>query len=190
MGTIATDLTERKRVEAERLRLEAQFHHAQKLDSLGVMAGGIAHDFNNILAVILGHADLAAETMEEDLGEVREHLSEVVVASQRAEEFTNQMLAYAGHARLRVESLDPNHTIDSISNLITVSLPKKVSLESDFFPDELRVRADPAQRSQVVMNLIMNAAQAIGDQPESVEISTTVSASGQRRANAALCVSA
>jgi len=188
VGTIATDLTERKRVEAERLRLEAQFHHAQKLDSLGVLAGGIAHDFNNILAVILGHADLAAETMVEDLDEAREHLGEVVVASQRAAELTNQMLAYGGRASLRVESLDLNHAIDNMSNLIAVSLPKKVSLEWDFFPEELHVRADPAQISQVEMNLVTNAAQAIGDQPGSVEISTTVSASGQRRANAVLCV--
>jgi nitrogen-specific signal transduction histidine kinase/CheY-like chemotaxis protein len=172
MGMIATELTERKRVEEERRRIEAQFRHAQKLESLGVLAGGIAHDFNNILAAILGHADLASELNREEPAEAAHHLEQVIAAARRAAELTNQMLAYAGRASFRVESLDLNKSILEISDLVTVSLPKKIALELRLAPEAIWVRGDPAQVSQVVMNLVTNAAQAIGDGSGVVSIST------------------
>ena len=173
-GVIATDLTERKHIEEERLRLEAQLRHTQKLESLGVLAGGIAHDFNNILAAILGHADLAAECLDDDPDEVKEHLAQVVSASQKAAELTNQMLAYAGRASFRVETVDINEAIGTIRSLVGVSLSKKVDLESALTPDPLPVRADPSQISQILMNLITNAAQAIGEDSGIVRISTRI----------------
>jgi len=187
-GLIATDLSERKRVDDERLRLESQFRHAQKLESLGVLAGGIAHDFNNILAAVLGHADLASECVPDEPEEAQEHLNQVVAAARRAAELTNQMLAYAGKASFRVESLDLNGSIREITELINVSLPKKVVLKSELSAEPLYVRGDPAQISQVVMNLVTNAAQAIGDSPGTVTI-TTSAADGPGRDRARLMIS-
>ena len=186
-GLIATDLSERKRVDDERLRLETQFRHAQKLESLGVLAGGIAHDFNNILAAVLGHADLAADCVQEDPEEAHDHLEQVVAAARRAAELTNQMLAYAGKASFRVESLDLNESIREITNLISVSLPKKVILKTDLSRVPLHVRGDPAQISQVVMNLVTNAAQAIGDAAGTVTI-TTARSDGSGRGHAGLTI--
>jgi PAS domain S-box-containing protein len=176
IGMVATDFTERKRVEEERLRLEVQMRHAQKLESLGVLAGGIAHDFNNILAAILGHAELAAQCAAEDPAQAKSHLDQVLAATQRGSGLTNQMLAYAGRASFRVEILDLNRAIEEMSTFMEVSVPKKIRLETRLSEGSLPVRADPAQLSQVVMNLITNAAQAIGDETGTVEVSTSISA--------------
>ena len=172
VGLIASDISERIRAENERVRYEAQLRHAQKLESLGVLAGGIAHDFNNILAAILGHADLAMATAERD-PEGAYHLQQVILASQRAATLTNQMLAYAGRASLQVEVLDLNEAVQEVWSLLSVSMGKKIRLEQDLSPHPCSVRADPAQISQVVMNLVTNAAQAIGDVPGTVTVRTT-----------------
>jgi PAS domain S-box-containing protein len=183
-GLIATDLTERKRAEEDRHRLEVQMEQAQKLESLGILAGGIAHDFNNILAAILGHGTLAAEGLEDDPAEATTHLEQVLAAAERAADLTNQMLAYAGRASFRVETLDLNRSIREMSSFMAVSLPKKVRLEMDLSTEPLRVKADPAQLSQVVMNLITNGAQAMGQEAGIVEISTrpSLSVGGDPRA--------
>ena len=188
VGMIATDLTERKRAEEERRRLESQMRHAQKLESLGVLAGGIAHDFNNILAAILGHGTLAVESLEEYPSEVASHLDHVLAAAERAADLTNQMLAYAGRASFRVETLDLNQAIREMSSLMSVSLPKKVQLEMRLADEPLPVKADPAQLSQVVMNLITNGAQAMGDHAGTVEVSTVASLSGEGAPRAVLRV--
>jgi PAS domain S-box-containing protein len=160
VGLIATDLTESKLAEDERLRFESKIQHAQKLESLGVLAGGIAHDFNNILAAILGHADLARDMVEES-EEALHHMEQVVGAAQRGSELTTQMLAYAGRASFRVETLDLNQSLRDMAELFSASLPKKVDVRMELPDEAFTVRADPAQISQVAMNLLTNAAQAI-----------------------------
>ncbi|MDX6413631.1 MAG: two-component system, cell cycle sensor histidine kinase and response regulator CckA, partial [Gaiellaceae bacterium] len=98
---LALDVTERKRLEAERLDDERRLQETQKLESLGVLAGGIAHDFNNLLAGILGYASLAAEVVGDD-SNVRDMLGQIELAAQQAGELTQQMLAYSGKGRFVV----------------------------------------------------------------------------------------
>src|SRR5688572_16512937 len=99
------DVTDSKRAEAERRRLEVQFHHSQKLESLGVLAGGIAHDFNNLLMSMLGHASLAESDVAEG-SPAHDHLKQIELAARRASELTNQMLAYSGRGRFVVGPVD------------------------------------------------------------------------------------
>ncbi len=170
-GLIATDITERRRTNEERRRLEAQVQHAQKLESLGVLAGGIAHDFNNLLAAILGNADLAASSLKNP-DEAAAHLDQVLVAAQRAAELTNQMLAYAGQASFKTELLDLNEVVAEMSQLVQVSLPKKVRLTYELSSRPTMVNADAAQIRQVVLNLVTNAADAIGTDLGEVTLAT------------------
>lgn len=170
VGLIAADLTARIRAEEDRARYELELRHSQKLESLGVLAGGIAHDFNNLLAAILGHAELARESR--DARAVEESLGQVVEAAHRAAELTNQMLAYAGRASLRVETVDLNDSLRSINELMSVSLPKTVAFRTLPASEPVLVEADPSQIAQVLMNLVTNAGQAIGDRPGHVTVRT------------------
>ena len=166
-----TDITDRKRSEEERLQLEARVQHAQKLESLGVLAGGIAHDFNNLLMGILGNADLAGMDLPSE-SPVRGSLSEIEKAAQRAAELCRQMLAYAGRGKFLVETLDLSEVVAEMSRMLEVSISKKVALHYDLSDDLLAIEADSTQIRQVVMNLITNASEAIGDSSGVVSVST------------------
>ncbi len=159
------DLTERKRFERE-------LQHTQKLESLGLLAGGIAHDCNNLLTGILGNASLAlADTPVED--PVRKYLRDVIGAAERAAFLTAQMLAYAGKGRFVTQVFDLGESIREISALIATSIPKTVEVNLDLTPGLPPVEADPSQIQQLVMNLIINAAEAIlGNQPGRVDVRT------------------
>ncbi len=170
-GLIATDLTERARVEAERRARDASVQQAQKLESLGIMAGGIAHDFNNLLGAILGHSELAREVLAtpretvaaDSDADVRESLEQISAAGRRAAELTRQMLAYAGRASLRRDVVDVRALIADILPLVRAAQPKKVAFVLEPMPAPLWVESDPAQLSQVLLNLLTNAAESIGD---------------------------
>lgn len=168
-GLIGTDLTERARAEAERRARDASVQQAQKLESLGIMAGGIAHDFNNILGAIIGNADLAREALTSE-SEATEALDRITTSSRRAAELTRQMLAYAGRASLRREVVDARQIIKDILPIVQASHSKKVQLDVEVMPDPLWVELDPAQLSQVLLNLLTNAVEAIGDQPGTVAV--------------------
>ena len=161
-GVIATDLTERARVEEERRHTDATVQHAQKLESLGIMAGGIAHDFNNILGAVLGNADLALAHAD-DPDEVRAALEQIVAASRRAADLTRQMLAYAGKSSFRREVLDLNALVREIVPLVRMAQSKKALFVVEGSPEPAWIEADVAQMSQVVLNLVTNAAESIGD---------------------------
>jgi signal transduction histidine kinase/HAMP domain-containing protein/AmiR/NasT family two-component response regulator len=163
VGVVATDLTERARLEADRRERDASVQQAQKLESLGIMAGGIAHDFNNILGAILGNVDLA-QTMLDDPAEVNDALEQIAAASRRASELTRQMLAYAGRASLRREVLDLRAVLTDIVPLVRAGQPKKIEFLVQQMVEPLWVEADPAQISQVALNLLTNAAEAIGSE--------------------------
>ena len=156
---IATDITERKRAEEERRRLEAQVQHAQRLESLGVLAGGIAHDFNNLLTGILGSASLAAMKVPPD-SPAADQLSRVLAAAEKAAELTNKMLAYAGKAQFLLVPSDLNQVIEDVLPLVRTSLEKTASIHLALAPNLPAIEADGNQLQQMVVNLLTNAAEA------------------------------
>ncbi|MFA6147716.1 MAG: PAS domain S-box protein [bacterium] len=158
----ARDITERQRA-------EEQVRHAQKLESLGVLAGGIAHDFNNLLMAIMGYTDLALSELP-PVSPVRGHLEEVEKASHRAADLCRQMLAYSGKGRFVIESLDLGEVVKEMADMLAMSISKKAILEYRISPDLPRVEADASQIRQVVMNLIINASEAIGDNPGVISV--------------------
>jgi len=165
------DITDRKRAEAERKAFEAQVQHAQKLESLGVLAGGIAHDFNNLLLAILGNADLALMDMAPE-APARRNVGEIKKASQRAAELSGQMLAYSGKGRFIVEALDLSAMVEEMTHMLKVSISKKAILKYNFSKNLPAIEADATQVRQVIMNLITNASEAIGDRSGVISIST------------------
>ncbi len=164
---------ERHAAEEERRRLEAQVQHAQKLESLGVMAGGIAHDFNNLLVAILGNAGLALSELPPD-SPAHETVRDIETAAQRAAELTRQLLAYSGKGRFVVLPLDLNAIVDEMTHLFEVTVSKKAILRYDLSPGIPAVEGDATQLRQVIMNLILNASEALGDHGGTVAISTGV----------------
>ena len=165
------DATERKEGEAKRMALEAQVQQAQKLESLGVLAGGIAHDFNNLLMGVLGHADLAMGTLPVSSPAVK-NVRGIMDAAKQAAELTHQMLAYSGKGRFLVESLSVNSVIEEMTRLLEVTISKTAILRVDLAPNLPAVEADGSQIRQVIMNLITNAAEAVGDRSGVVSIRT------------------
>ena len=166
-----TDMTERKRAEEERLRLESQFHRAQKLESLGVLASGIAHDFNNLLVPIYGNMDLALLEFDES-SPVREYIADARMAARRAAELIDQMLAYAGMGKASLACVDLSKIVREIADLLRASVPKKTTLRFELAPELPAAQVDPTQVRQIVMNLITNAAQAIGERGGEIVLQT------------------
>jgi two-component system, cell cycle sensor histidine kinase and response regulator CckA len=158
---IVKDITVIKNAEAERMRLERQVQHAQKLESLGVLAGGIAHDFNNILTGILGNADLALMRIS-PLAPARGNLEEIRKAALRAAGLANQMLAYSGKGKFELRSIDLSSLVKEMAQLMEVSISKKAVLTYDLTDDLPIIQGDVNQIRQVVMNLITNASESLG----------------------------
>lgn len=168
---VYVDVTQQKESERERQHLEAQMQHAQKLESLGVMAGGIAHDFNNLLAGIMGHAELV---LLDHTGndEDRESLERIVTTAQRAAELCQQMLAYAGRAPFTIATISLNDVIEEMVDLLRISISKKADIQIKLDPRAPSIRGDASQIRQVVMNLITNASEALTEEPGTVAIRT------------------
>ena len=164
-------IAESKQAEEEKLALERQVRHAQKLESLGVLAGGIAHDFNNILMAILGNADLALDELS-PMSPARGSIREIKKAAKRAAELVKQMLAYSGKGRFVVEPIDAGGLIEEISHLLKVSISKKSVLKHNLAENLPTFDGDVTQIRQVIMNLITNASEAIGDKSGVISLST------------------
>lgn len=170
---VARDITERRRDEQRRRALDLKVQETQRLEGLGVLAGGIAHDFNNILTGILGNASLAALMLPE-ASPVARHMRDIELASQRAAELCSQMLAYACRGRFVLETLDLNRLINESTHLLGVSVGKNVELRRTLAADLPAVTADASQIRQIVMNLVINASEAIGERGGVIEITTGV----------------
>lgn len=168
---IVEDITERKLAEEDRRRLDAQLQHAQKLESLGVMAGGIAHDFNNLLTGILGYCDLALIQLPSG-SESREHLQEAIHGARQAAELTKQLLAYSGKGRFVIEPINLSTLVDDMTRLLQISISKKCVLKLNLYDNLPAVEADATQIRQIVMNLVINASEAIGDRSGVICITT------------------
>ena len=157
----------------ERRRFEERARHAQKLESLGVLAGGIAHDFNNLLTAILGSASLIQEELPHD-SPVRPFADNVIHASERASQLTRQMLAYSGRGRFVVEPIDLAVQIREITALLESSITSQVELVLDLNTSGILMDADSGQIQQLVMNLVINGAEAIGPAGGRVVVSTRI----------------
>lgn len=165
------DITFRKIAEEERKRAEIQMQQVQKLESLGVLAGGVAHDFNNLLMTIVAHAGLAAKKLPLD-SPGRDHLLKIEQASLRGGELANQMLTYAGRGKPLIQAVHVSKLVEEMGHLLDVSISKKISLLYDLSASLPMVDVDPAQMRQVVMNLIINASEAINDQMGTITLRT------------------
>ncbi len=171
MAGTAMDITGRKNAEEERLRVEKKLQEAQKLESLGVLAGGIAHDFNNLLTGVLGTASLARMEVSAT-SPMLPYLDDIEEAATRAADLCKQMLAYAGKGRFVIQDLDLSALVAETAHLLQSSVGKGVALEMDLAAGLPAVSGDATQLRQIVMNLVFNGAEAIGQRSGVVKVST------------------
>ncbi|HCK80318.1 MAG TPA: hypothetical protein DIC59_02475 [Candidatus Competibacteraceae bacterium] len=168
-----TDITARKWAEEKRLQLERQMQQTQKLESLGVLAGGIAHDFNNLLTVILGNASMALDELP-PITAARDSLLAIEETSLRAAELCRQMLAYSGKGQCVIENIRVRELIGEMVSLLKASISKKAIFNLNLKDGLPPLRGDPSQIRQVIMNLVINASEALGEHSGAITISTGV----------------
>lgn len=168
---VCEDVTKIKKAEEERRKLETKLQHTQKLESLGELAGGIAHKFNNLLTGILGNASLATMNLTKD-SHANESVKLIENAALQAAELTNQMLAYAGKGKYLVKKHDLSSLVKNTSRLIETAVSKKIKIEYDLASKLSAFEADDSQMQQVIMSLINNSADAIGNKSGTIKVST------------------
>ncbi len=157
---------------SERKELERRVLQAQKLESVGLLAGGIAHDFNNLLTGILGYSSLALDQVE---GNTAEQIRQVMRNAERATHLTRQLLAYSGQGQFVVTDLDVSEAVNEISGMVEFSIPRSVELAMTVQRRLPVVRMDPSQFQQILMNLVINAGEAIGEgNPGRIMVSTSM----------------
>lgn len=166
----ARDITERKRLEEERQQLEQQFQQTQKLESLGVLAGGIAHDFNNILAIIICNCSL----LQQRPAMAAELVPEIETAAQRAADLCRQMLIYAGKAQPTPTKFYIKSLVEEMIRMLKATINRNVAITLDLSEDIPSIKADASQIRQVVMNLIINASEAIGTEQGNITASLAI----------------
>ncbi|MFZ2960860.1 MAG: PocR ligand-binding domain-containing protein [Candidatus Ozemobacteraceae bacterium] len=187
---IGRDITKRKHAEEERLAMERRLLHSQKLESMGILAGGIAHDFNNLLLVMVGNLDLAmvkldtpnlplSELSQVPIASAKIRIKQAMQAAYRASDLTRQMLAYSGKGLFSIKKLHLNHLVEENIHLFRTVISKNITFQ--FQPDTNlpMISADASQMQQIIMNLLTNASEAIGEAPGSINLYTgavTVSA--------------
>jgi PAS domain S-box-containing protein len=166
---VILDITERKKAEDEKQRLQVQLSQAQKMESIGTLAGGIAHDFNNILSAVLGFAELAK--FKAGGGEdVKEDLDEVLKAGVRARDLVRQILMFSRQAEITREPLQISPLIKETLKFLRASLPSTIEFRYDLEAPGSLVMADPVQIHQIIMNLCTNAAHAMREKGGTLDI--------------------
>jgi PAS domain S-box-containing protein len=168
---VARDITSRLRQEEIRQQLEEQLRSSQKLESLGILAGGIAHDFNNYLTPIVGMAGLLGADLPAD-SPLLPRVELIQKAARRATDLTAQMLAFAGGTEPRLAPLDLSETVHGMRLLLESTATHRAELVYDLASELPRVKADDGQIGQVIMNLVSNGAEALGDAGGRIEIRT------------------
>ena len=167
------DATARMVSEERRREMERRLLHAQKLESMGVLAGGIAHDFNNLLTAILGNLDLTLEELPPE-SPVRGSIASAIRAANSAADLTRQMLAYSGKGRFVIQQVDLNEVVRANADLFRSAVARTAALVLDTGARIPLVEADPAQIQQVLMNLVTNASEAIGGRAGTISLTTGV----------------
>lgn len=170
---IIRDITGKKEEEERRRRLDIKLRQAQKIESLGVLAGGVAHDFNNLLMGVLGYAEIALLKLTKE-SPARPAIQNIIDAAQKAAELSSQMLAYAGRGVFQLETVNLARLIEETAHLLQSMVSKKVVLKFELNRDIPTVNVDPTQVRQVIMNLLINASEAIGERSGLINISTGV----------------
>ena len=168
---VTIDITEQKLAQEERQMMETQMQQSQKLESLGVLAGGIAHDFNNLLMAVLGNADMALSSLPPG-SPLCETIEEVIKGARRAAELCKQMLAYSGRSQFVVEPQELSTIVREMTHMLEVTVSKKAILRYNFADNLPAVEADATQLRQVVMNLILNASEALDDKSGVIAVNT------------------
>ncbi len=171
VAQVTASLHRQQQAEEERRHLEIQMLQTQKLESLGVLAGGIAHDFNNLLTSVIGYSELARAQLPASSA-VGGFIDEAVEGARRAAELTQQMLAYSGKGKLMVEPVQLSVLVTEITRLLEVSISKKCVMRFDLMEDLPACMVDATQIRQVVMNLIINASDAIGERSGVISVTT------------------
>lgn len=161
-GSIGHDLREAQRA-------EAALRQTQRLESLGVLAGGIAHDYNNLLTAAMGHLDLARELVDAD-HPATPHLAAVTTLSERSGALTRQLLAYAGKGGAEKAPIDLHRLVGDMAELLRSTLSRKAEITLTLEPDLPMIFGDPVQVEQVLMNLLMNASEALEDRPGGIRL--------------------
>ena len=174
IGVVTTceDLTEAKRAEAERERLQVRFQQSQKLESLAVLAGGVAHDFNNVLTGILGYASLVLSELPPQASHLLDKVAKIQYGALRLAQLTNQLLAFSGNGRYKTEPVNVNDIVQELIHLIEVSHGTHVGLRYELGSELPLIVADPVQLQQVVRHLVTNASEAIGEDEGIITIRT------------------
>jgi len=168
---VTRDITRRKRIEAERLALEAQVQHTQKLDSLGLLVGGVAHDFNNLLHGLMTNLCVVRRDLAEGSTALK-RVDDMDTATRQAADLCRQMLAYAGKECVNAEPVALNDVVSEMAGLLTAAVQSKVRLVRSLASDIPTLLADLSQVRQVVMNLVINGAEALGPGGGVVSLST------------------
>jgi PAS domain S-box-containing protein len=164
VASLVQDITDRKRAEEERIRLEAQLRQAQKMEAVGQLAGGVAHDFNNILTAILGNVELVISEIRAQFPgatHLLEGLDQIRQSGERASMLTRQLLAFSRRQLSQPTVFQLNQTLNEMEKMLRRLLSEDIVLETDLAPDLLCVRADAGQVAQTIMNLVVNARDAM-----------------------------
>ncbi len=156
---------------SERRRIEQKLQDTQKLESLGLLAGGIAHDFNNLLTTILGNASLAGMEIGA-ASPIQKYLQRINDGAVRAADLCKQLLAYSGEGQFVVQNLCLNEVIEETTHLLQISISKKAVLSFNLHENLPSIEADPTQIRQILMNLVINASEAIGDKSGIISLNT------------------
>jgi PAS domain S-box-containing protein len=165
------DITVAHRAKTEREQLDRKMQEAQKLESLGVLAGGIAHDFNNLLTSILGNASIANLSLPPG-SDAYNCVDQIVTTSMRTADLCKQMLAYSGRGRFVVQRLDLSELVEQTTQMLQISISKKAALRFHLEKGLPPIEADATQIRQIIMNLVINASEAIGDSSGAISLST------------------
>jgi len=156
------DITAKKQIEKEREELQEQLRQAQKLEALGTLAGGVAHDFNNLLTVINGYAELALQ-QSQDNPKLYRSIELIKKAAEKAEQLTNQLLAFSRKQIYEPKIVNVNHIINDLEKMLRRLISEDIHIEKILAPDLPNIVADPAQIEQILINLVVNARDAINE---------------------------
>jgi len=181
---VGRDITERKQMEEEKLSLERHLLHLQKLESLGTMSGGIAHDFNNLLMAVLGNLELSLMKLPQDTP-VRNFLSQAVNAVERAAKLSGMMLAYSGKGVYSITEQNLTGLIEKNISMLAAAISKSITFDLKLDQNLPPIMADADQIRQVVVNLINNASESIGNTNGLITLSTGVQEFDQKVLNSA-----